>query len=78
MADQEAKLTEILVLTFRDLKEDKDRRLRIPNPREDLTGAEIKDAMDVVSDSKFIWDGVTPKSAKVVKTVTDSYDITAE
>ncbi|GEL13933.1 hypothetical protein FC15_GL001570 [Lapidilactobacillus concavus DSM 17758] len=78
MADQEAKLTEVLVLTFRDLKEDKDRRLRIPNPREDLTGAEIKDAMDVVSDSKFIWDGVTPKSAKVVKTVTDSYDITAE
>lgn len=78
MADKEAKLTEVLVLTFRDLKEDKDRRLRIPNPREDLTGAEIKDAMDVVSDSKFIWDGVTPKSAKVVKTVTDSYDITAE
>lgn len=78
MADSEAKLTEVLVLNFHDDMNDKDHRLRIPNPRESLTGSEVKEVMDLVSETKFIWPNVKPKNAKVVKTVTSNFDITAE
>lgn len=74
MAD--SKLTNVLVLTFSEGS--KDRRLRVPNPRNDLTGAEVKNVMDIVASNNFIWTGVTPKSAKVVKTTTDQIDITVE
>lgn len=78
MATSEGKLTEVLVLSFRDLRSDKDRRLRIPNPRTDLTGQEIKEVMDLVAETKYFWNRVTPKSAKIVKTVTSNFDITVE
>ncbi len=77
MADSEAKLTEVLVLNFHDDMNDKDHRLRIPNPRGSLTGSEVKEAMDLVAETKFIWPNVKPKNAKVVKTVTSNFDITA-
>lgn len=74
MANTELK--NILMLTFNDGS--KDRRLRIPNPREDLTGAEVKAAMDLVADNNFFWPGTAPKNAKIIKTETDQIDITAE
>ncbi len=74
MADTQ--LTDMLVLTFTE--DSKDRRIKIPDPRMDLTGREVKEAMDLVADTDYIWKGAIPKSAKIVKTSTDQIDITVE
>lgn len=72
------KYTNILVLTFHQASTDKDRRLRIPSPREDLTAQEVKAAMDLVAQNELVWSGVSAKGAKIVQTTTQQIDITAE
>lgn len=74
----EEKYTNVLVLTFHEGILDKDRRLRIPNPRKDLTASEVKKAMDLVANNKLVWDDVVAKSAKIVQTTTQQIDITVE
>lgn len=74
----EEKYTNVLVLTFYESILDKDRRLRIPNPRKDLTASEVKKAMDLVANNKLVWDDVVAKSAKIVQTTTQQIDITVE
>lgn len=76
----ETEIKNVLVLTFKQTEDSKLRRIRISNPREDLTGPEVKKVMDMVADNRFLWEEyeVVPQSAKIVKTASDSIDITVE
>lgn len=70
-------LRNVLVMEFQENAGTKKHSLRIPDPRADLTGKMVKSAMDSVADTGYIWDDVRAIGAKVVKTSTDTLDITA-
>lgn len=71
-----SKLQNVLVLTFHDGV--KYRRLRLPNPRQDLTGKQVKACMDRIAETDYLWYHVEPKSAKIVQTETERFNITVD
>lgn len=67
---------EVLHLVFID-KQGKQRTVRIPEPREDLTAQEIESAMQLLIDKDVLSHTfVSKKGAKVVETLTEEFDIT--
>lgn len=72
------KTTEILMLEFKEGT--KIRRVRLPNPRKDLTKEEVLDVMDEIANNKFFehWYDIKPKGAKVVKTTSQDIGIVVE
>ena len=72
-------LTNVLVLSFKDQAAGKSKSVRIPKPRKDLAGAEVKKVMDQMAAVSYFWDShlnMVPHSAKVVQTTSSSLDIT--
>jgi len=69
---------EVLHMTFMD-DGGKNRTMRVPDPRGDLTAAEILAAMEVLIETDILpWFGPRPKTAKVVETHTELFDITID
>lgn len=62
-------LTEVLQMEFKDW-DNKIRKLKLANPREDLTEAEIEEVMNIICESEYFgfWREPTPYKAKIIKT----------
>lgn len=62
-------LTEVLQMEFKD-GPTKIRKLKIANPRPDLTEEEIEKVMDGICDNEFFaqWNNPKPHKAKIIKT----------
>lgn len=71
---------QVLELTF--VAENGDAKMRIPDPKEDLTSEDILTAMvEIIDGNAFTsskGDFVTPKSAKVIETITEEFDIVVD
>ncbi|MGX7015000.1 DUF2922 domain-containing protein [Vagococcus silagei] len=67
MDDKE--LTEVLQMEFKDFG-NKIRRIKLANPRADLTKEEIEAIMTRIADSQYVtdWTSVRPYKAKIVRT----------
>ena len=67
-----------LVMTFKTT-DDKKVSLTVDNPREDLTGEEVKTAMELIKEKNIFASGgadlASLVSAKVVETDTTNYDL---
>lgn len=71
-------LKKVLIMRFKETGEDpKIRQIRIPDPKDNLTGAQVKAVMVKVATKKLIWHNVVPYGAKIVQTTTAELDITA-
>lgn len=69
----------ILVMQFRVLSNNKTHSLKVPFPRTDLTGKEVKSVMDLIADNHYLWfyDELKPNKAQIVRTHTKMVDIAA-
>lgn len=68
----------VLVMQFVDAVGTKKHNLRVPDPREDLKPIDVETSMRLVAEKNFIWPNVKLIGAKIVKTSTDTLDITAD
>ena len=75
------KRRQILQLTFTS-ETGKSATMRIPDPKEDLTPDVILDVMEsIIEDDVFFSSGgsfIAPKSAKIVETITEEFDIVVD
>lgn len=62
-------LTEVLQMEFKD-SYNKIRKLKVANPRPDLTEEEIEQVMNDICDHEYFnnWSEPTPYKAKIIKT----------
>lgn len=75
------KRRQVLQLAFTS-ETGKNATMRIPDPKEDLTSAEILASMEeIIENNVFFSSGgnfVAPKSARIVETITEDFDITID
>lgn len=70
MANKE--LTQVLQMEFKDAF-NKIRKLKVANPKSNLTEEEIENVMNDICDNEYfaVWDTPRPYKAKIIKTEVD-------
>jgi|GEM_PF-283573 len=76
------KRRQILQLYFDTEEKDKTASIRIPDPKDDLTSEEILATMEEIIEGDVFFskngDFVAPKSARIVETITEEFDIVVD